>query len=71
MRKGGFNMYLTKKKPGRSFYKNFEPRFPKHKDIEIQAYVASTVGNDIADKMQSTIRCMTQMIIQGFSEEAN
>ncbi len=63
-------MYFTKEKPRRSFYKNYEPRFPKHQDIEIQAYVASTVGNDISDKMQSIIRCMTQMIIQEFYEEA-
>lgn len=71
MRKGGFNMYLTKEKPKTSFYKNYKPRFPKHKDVEIQAYVAYTVGNDMSNRMQSTIRCMTKMIIQGFSKGAN
>ena len=55
MRKGGFNMYLTKEKPKTSLYKDYEPRFPKHKDVEIQAYVAYTVGNDMSNKMQSTI----------------
>jgi hypothetical protein len=40
-------MYLTKEKPKTSLYKDYEPRFPKHKDVEIQAYVAYTVGNDI------------------------
>ena len=71
MRKGGFNMYLTKKKSKTSLYKNFEPSFPKHKDVEIQAYVAYAVGNDMSNKMQSTIRCMTKMIVQEFSKEAN
>lgn len=71
MRKGGFNMYLTKEKPKTSLYKNYEPRFPKHKDVEIQAYVAYTVGNDMTNKMQSTIRYMTKMIIRGFSKGAN
>lgn len=71
MRKGGFNMYLTKEKSKTSLYKNFKPTFSKHKDVEIQAYVAYTVGNDMSSKMQSTIRCMTKMIIQGFSKGAS
>ena len=71
MRKGGFNMYLTKEKSKTSLYKNYEPKFPKHKDVEIQAYVAYTVGNDISKKMESTVRCMTKMIIQGFSKGAD
>lgn len=71
MRKGGFNMYLTKEKPKTSLYKNYEPKFPKHKDVEIQAHIAYTVGNDMSNKMQSTIRCMTKMIIQGISRGAN
>ncbi len=71
MRKGGFNMYLTKEKSKTSLYKNYEPKFPKHKDVEIQAYVAYTVGNDISKKMKSTVRCMTKMIIQGFSKGAD
>lgn len=71
MRKGGFNMYLTKEKPKTSLYKDYEPRFPKHKDVEIQAYVAYTVGNDMSNKMQSSIRSMTKMIVRGFSKEAN
>ena len=71
MRKGGFNMYLTKEKPKTSLYKDYEPRFPKHKDVEIQAYVASTVGNDMSNKMQSIISGMTKMIVRGFSRGAN
>lgn len=71
MRKGGFNMYFTKEKSKKSLYKNFEPSFPKHKDVEIQAYVAYTVGKDMSNKMQSTIRGMTKMIVRGFSKGAN
>ena len=71
MRRGGFNMYLSKEKPKTSLYKDYEPRFSKHKDVEIQAYVAYTVGNDMSNKMQSTIRSMTKMIVRGFSKEAN
>lgn len=71
MRKGGFNMYLTKEKSKSSLYKKFEPSFPKHKDVEIQVYVGYTVGNDISNKMQSTIRCMSKMIARGFSKGAN
>ncbi len=71
MRKGGFNMYLMKEKSGTSLYKKYEPRFPKHKDVEIQAYVAHTVGNDMSQKMKSTIRCMATMIVQGFSKGGN
>lgn len=71
MRKGGFNMYLTKEKQRTSLYKDYEPRFQKHKDVEIQAYVAYTVGNDMSNKMRSTIRNMTKMIVRGFSKEAN
>ena len=71
MSKGGINMYLIKEKSKTSLYKNFEPSFPKHKDVEIQAHVAYTVGNDMSNKMQSTIRCMTKMIVRGFSKGAN
>ncbi len=71
MRKGGFNMYLTKEKSKISLYKDYESRFPKHKDAEIQVYVAYTVGNDMSNKMQSIIKSMTKMITQGFSKEAN
>jgi len=71
MRKGGFNMYLTKEKSKTSLYKSFEPKFPKHKDVEIQAYVAYTVGNEMSNKMRSTIGCMTKMIVRGFSKGAN
>lgn len=69
MRKGGYNMYLTKEKTKISLYKNYEPKFPKHMDTEIQAYVAYTVGKDMSIKMQSTIRCMSKMIVQGFTRE--
>ena len=64
-------MYTTKGKTKTSLYKNFEPNFPKHKDVEMQAYIAYTVGSDMSSKMQSTIRCMTKMIVQEFSKGVN
>lgn len=71
MRKGGFNMYLTKEKPKASLYKSYEPKFSKHKDVEIQAYVAHVVGDDMSKKMKSSIRCMSSMIVEGFSKGGN
>lgn len=71
MRKGGFNMFLIKEKTKRSLYKNYEFQFPKHRDAEIQAYVAYKVGKDMSSKMQSTIKSMSKMIVYGFSKEEN
>ncbi len=62
-------MYLTKDRSSTSLYRSYEPRFSRHKDAEIQAYVAHTVGNDMSKKMRTTIKCMTTMIAQGISEE--
>lgn len=64
-------MYLMKEKYKISLYKSLEPKFPNHKDLELQAHLAYTIGNDMSDKMQSTIRGMARMIIQGFSEGVN
>lgn len=61
-------MYLMKEKSGTTLYKSYEPKFSKHKDVEIQAYVAHIVGNDMSNKMKSTVKCMTTMIVQGFSK---
>lgn len=71
MGKGGFNMYLTKEKAGVSLYKNYEPRFPKHKDTEMQAYLAHTIGHDVSKQMKSTIRTMSVMIARGFFKGGN
>lgn len=59
-------MYLTKEKSGTSLYKKYKSGFPKHRDVEIQAYVAHTVGNDMSQRMKSAIGNMTEMIAQGF-----
>ncbi len=67
MRKGGFNMYLMKEKSSTSLYRGYTPKFSNHQDVEIRAYVANTVGNDIAKHMKVTIRCMSGMIVRGFS----
>lgn len=61
-------MYLTKEKSGVGLYKSYEHKFPNHRDVEIEAYVAHTVGNDISKKMKSTVKGITTMIIQGFSK---
>lgn len=66
MRKGGFNMYLMKEEPNTPLYENYTPKFPKHQDVELQAHIAYTVGNDMTKKMKSVVDCMTTMIIQDF-----
>lgn len=68
MRKGGFNMYLTKEKSSMSLYKNYEPRFSKHKDTEIQVYLAHAIGHDVSKQMKSSIRTMSVMIARGFAK---
>ena len=50
MRKRGFNMYLIKEKSNSTLYENYIPKYPNHKDMEIQAYLAYTVGNDVSKK---------------------
>lgn len=64
-------MYLTKEKSSTSLYRNYEPKFSKHQDVEIQAYIAHAVGYDMTKKMKSTIRYMTAMIVQGVSKGGN
>lgn len=64
-------MYFMKEKSNTSLYKDYELKFPKHKDAEIGAYVSYAIGNDISKKMQLTIRRMTKMIIREFSKEIN
>ena len=71
MRKGGFNMYLTKEKSSIGLYKNYEPKFTNHKDVEIEAYIAYTVGNDITKKMKSTVHSISAMIVRDFSKGGN
>lgn len=66
MRKGGFNMYLAKEKPSTSLYRNYKPKFSKHKDIESKMYIAHIVGNDMSKKMESVVRGMAAMIVQDF-----
>lgn len=68
MKKGGFDMYLTKEKSGTTLYRNYDPKFSNHKDVEVQAYIAYAVSNDLSKKMKSTVDCMTNMIVQGFAK---
>lgn len=71
MRKRGFNMYLIKEKSNTTLYENYIPKYPNHKEMEIQAYLAYTVGNDVSKKMKSVVECMTTMIVQGFLKKRN
>lgn len=62
-------MYMTKEKKGMSLYRNYTPRFSKHQEIEVQAYVASAISDDLSNRMQSTVRGLSAMIVHGFSKK--
>lgn len=66
MRKGGFNMYSTKEKQSVTLYKKYTPKFSKHQDIEVQAYVANVVSDELSKCMQTMVKGMSGMIVQGF-----
>lgn len=69
-----FTMYLVNGKSensGTSLYRSYEPKFSKHKDVEIQAYIAYTIGNDLAGKMKYTVKHMSAMIAQGLFKGEN
>ena len=40
MRRGGFNMYLTKEKKKSSIYRGYKPQLPNHQEAEVQVYVS-------------------------------
>ncbi len=71
MRKGGFNMYLMKEKNSKTLYKGYTPKFSRHQDVEVQAYVANVVGHDISRRMKTTVQCMSTMIVHGFTRGNN
>lgn len=66
MLKGGFNMYLVKEKSSKTLYKGYTPKSSKYQDIEVQAYMANIIGNDVSNRMKTTVRYMSTMIAQGF-----
>lgn len=68
MRKGGFNMYLTKEKKKSSIYRGYTPQLPNHQEAEIQAYVSRTIGRDISNHMQEAVKSMSAMIVHGLIE---
>ena len=67
MRKGGFKMYMTTEKKNMSLYRDFSPKFPKHQDTEMEIYIGHKVGRDISNDMKSMVRCISAMVVHGFS----
>lgn len=68
MRKGGFNMYLTKEKENTNLYKNYQPKFTKYQDAEIEAYVANAISTNLSKHMKVTVHSLAVMIAQGFTK---
>lgn len=68
MRKGGFNMYLTKEKKESSIYRGYKPKLPNHQEVEVQVYVSHAVSRDISKHMQDAIKSMSAMIVHGLIE---
>lgn len=68
MRKGGFNMYLTKEKKKSSIYRGYTPQLPNHQEVEVQVYVSHTISRDISKHMQNAIKSMSAMIVHGLVE---
>lgn len=68
MRKGGFNMYLTKEKKGAGLYKGYKPQWPNHQEAEVQVYVSHAISRDISKHMQDAIKSMSAMIAHGLTE---
>lgn len=65
MKKGGFNMYLTKERPGAELYKNYAPKYPHHQETETKVYVANVVGADMSKRMKATVECMATNLAYG------
>ncbi len=68
MRKGGFNMYLTKEKRESNLYRGYKPQLPKHQEAEVQVYVSQAISRDISKHMQGAIKSMSGMIVHGLIE---
>ena len=68
MRKGGFNMYLTKEKKREALYQNYKPQFPKHQEVEAQLYVSQAISRDISNHMQTAVKSMSAMIVHSLME---
>lgn len=68
MRKGGFNMYLTKEKRKSSIYSGYKPQLPNHQEVEVQVYVSHRISRDISKHMQNAVKSMSAMIVHGLVE---
>lgn len=68
MRKGGFNMYLTKEKRKSSLYRGYTPQLPNHQEVEVQAYVSHAISRELTKHMQDAVRSMSTMIVHGLTE---
>lgn len=58
-------MYLSKKKTNSGIYSNYKNKLPKYQDVEVEAYIARTISNDIPKNIKFSIRSMSQMIAHG------
>lgn len=67
MRKGGFNMYAVKEKKNVSLYQSYSPQFPRHQETEMEVYIAHSVGKSITKDMKTMVRCISGMVVHGFS----
>ena len=67
MRKGGFNMYMTKERKNVSIYKEFKPQTVKHKDAEVGVYVCNVVSRDVSRNMRALVRSISAMVASGLS----
>lgn len=68
MRKGGFNMYLTKEKKEINLYQGYQPKLPGHQEVEAQVYISHAISGDISKHMQTAIRSMSSMVVRGLVE---
>lgn len=68
MRRGGFNMYLTKEKKKSSIYRGYKPQLPNHQEAEVQVYVSHAISSELTKHMQNTVRSMSAMIVHGLTE---
>lgn len=68
MRKGGFNMYLTKEKKRANLFQSYNPKFPNHQEAEIQVYISRAISRDISKYMQTAISSLSAMVADGLTE---
>ena len=64
-------MYLAKEKRGSTLYQGYKPQLPNHQEVEVQVYASQVISRDISKYMQTTIRSMSAMLVNGLAEGGN